>query len=109
MSIFGRMIKRGVTKIATESFDIVKDVKDYAKESYERAKRDERGADLKRYDEMMSHYTEEEQNRMKAMSKNFAMVDIAKKQAKGRNEYAYLDSKYKEIDSKRREAIENKN
>lgn len=93
MSVFGKLIKNAMVGAVVGTYNIAKEANEKISEQLKEAQLEQSKDDVKRYDEMMSHYTEEEQTRMKAMSKNFAMVDIAKKQAKGRNKLAFLESK----------------
>lgn len=98
MSVFGKMIKRGISSAAVGTYDLVSDIKSGIKTSYELAQKEDLKEDMKRYNEMMEHMSEDEKKKIENMSKHFSMVDMAKKQAKARNKFAFLDHKYKSVE-----------
>lgn len=100
MSILGKMIKRTVSSMATGTYDIISDVKGSIKETYERSQKEELKDDIKQYNELMSHLTESERKEVEKMAERISLVEMAKRQAKARNRFSYLENKYKEIDKK---------
>lgn len=92
MSVFGKLIKDAMVGTVVGTYNVIKEANEKISGSVKGAQLKQAKEDVEGYDKSMTQYSDEEQAEIKAMSKKFAMEDIAKKQAKGRNRLAFLEA-----------------
>lgn len=95
MSVFGKLIKNAMVNTVVGTYNVVKEANEKIADQLAEAQLQQAKEDVKNYDELMQHLSEEERKEVASMSHRMSLVDMAKKQAKTRNKLAFLESKFK--------------
>ena len=94
MSLFAKILKNAAVGAANGAYGIYRDTGKAIQKQVDFAKMEDLLEKQKAYEKQIAHFSPDEQAKMMQMAKNFAMVDLAKGNAKDNNTLERLKHKY---------------
>ena len=94
MSLFAKIIKNAAIGAANGAYGVYRETGKAIQKQVDMAKMDDLLEKQEAFQKQIEHFTPEERAKMMQMAKNFAMVDLAKNNAKDNNTLERLKFKY---------------